>query len=182
METLKNIVGALLFAIFINVLGFQYLFGDIEFHEPKQISVKLELPDLDPLYNIPYVEYGNPELICMAENIFYEARNQSDRGMQAVGLVTLNRVKHVRFPDTVCDVVYEPSQFSWTLYNVTIDLHNPIERKAWHKALEIAYAVLNQKVNNDLLGVTHYHATYVNPQWGKHQVAQIDDHVFFYSN
>jgi spore germination cell wall hydrolase CwlJ-like protein len=33
------------------------------------------------------------ELICLATNIYWEARNQSFAGQIAVGLVTINRVR-----------------------------------------------------------------------------------------
>lgn len=35
--------------------------------------------------------------------------------MKAVAIVTINRVKNSKFPGTICDVVYQPKQFSWTL-------------------------------------------------------------------
>ena len=38
--------------------------------------------------------YINPdELTCLADNIYFEARNQGTAGWQAVAAVTLNRVK-----------------------------------------------------------------------------------------
>lgn len=178
MKTIKNVIGGLLFAIFINALGYQYLFGDIEY-PPNSVTVPIKLPERESLFDLPHVHMDDPELLCMAENIFHEARNQSLEGMQAVGFVTLNRVNHVRFPNSICKVVHEPKQFSWTMLNVSINLNNPIERAAWEQSIKVAYSVINHKVENGLFGVTHYHATYVNPQWGKVQVVQIDDHVFF---
>ena len=45
------------------------------------------------------------EVRCLAENIYFEARNQSIPGQIAVALVVLNRVEHPNFPNTVCGVV-----------------------------------------------------------------------------
>ena len=45
------------------------------------------------------------EISCMADNIYFEARNQGTAGWSAVASVTLNRVKDKRFPNTVCEVV-----------------------------------------------------------------------------
>ena len=45
------------------------------------------------------------EVKCLAQNIYWEARNQSIQGMYAVADVTLNRVKDKRWPSTVCEVV-----------------------------------------------------------------------------
>ena len=39
---------------------------------------------------------------CLADNMYFEARNQSWRGIIAVGMVTLNRVSDHRFPDILC--------------------------------------------------------------------------------
>ena len=45
--------------------------------------------------------------MCMALNIYHEAKNQSMLGQIAVGQVVMNRVADSRFPDNVCDVVTE---------------------------------------------------------------------------
>ena len=44
-------------------------------------------------------------LMCMALNIYHEARNESTAGQLAVGQVVMNRVFDDRFPNTVCGVV-----------------------------------------------------------------------------
>ena len=47
------------------------------------------------------------EVECLALNIYHEARNQPTVGKLAVAQVTMNRVKDVRFPNTICGVVYQ---------------------------------------------------------------------------
>src|SRR6056300_583226 len=47
------------------------------------------------------------ETMCLAENVYFEARNQGTAGKLAVIAVTLNRVEDERFPDTICGVVKE---------------------------------------------------------------------------
>ena len=44
-------------------------------------------------------------LMCLAFNIYHEARSQSTIGQLAVAQVVMNRVDDDRFPDTVCEVV-----------------------------------------------------------------------------
>jgi spore germination cell wall hydrolase CwlJ-like protein len=60
---------------------------------------------------------NNRELKCLADNIYYEAGNQSTQGKLAVAAVTINRVKSPKFPKSVCAVVYQRTkrvcQFSW---------------------------------------------------------------------
>lgn len=57
----------------------------------------------DPI--IDFNTVNKKEADCLAKNIFFEAGNEPEEGMVAVGLVTLNRVNDGRFRDTVCGVV-----------------------------------------------------------------------------
>ena len=43
--------------------------------------------------------------VCLAMNVYHEARNQSFIGQVAVAQVVMNRVHDTRFPDDVCEVV-----------------------------------------------------------------------------
>ena len=54
------------------------------------------------------------EIRCLSDVIYFEARSESVIGRQAVGNVVFNRMNDSRFPNTVCKVVYQPRQFSWT--------------------------------------------------------------------
>ena len=45
------------------------------------------------------------EKSCLAEAMYFEARDQGWRGMLAVGIVIQNRVRDPRYPETVCAVV-----------------------------------------------------------------------------
>ena len=40
-------------------------------------------------------------------NVFHEAKNQSVEGQIAVAEVVMNRVADTRYPNTVCEVVYQ---------------------------------------------------------------------------
>ena len=44
-------------------------------------------------------------VMCLALNLYHEARGESLAGNLAVGFVTMNRVADPRYPDTVCGVV-----------------------------------------------------------------------------
>ena len=45
------------------------------------------------------------EIYCMAEAIYFEARNQNLIGQIAVAIVVRNRMRDKRYPSTACDVV-----------------------------------------------------------------------------
>lgn len=118
------------------------------------------------------------DLMCLALNIYWEARNQSVAGQLAVAQVTLNRVLDRRYGDDVCDVVYQHKQFSW-YWDGKSDVPN--ENKAWERALLIASAALDGSGHVELQGVTHYHAVYSKPYWKDSmvRVTTIDDHIFY---
>lgn len=176
MNTIKNISAFLLFSIFINAFGYIYLGG---FSLDTQVAeTTVELPNIPSLYTKLAV-VDEDDLICLAENVYHEARGQSTEGRLAVAFVTMNRVNHARYPDTVCGVVYQPSQFSWTAQKPVVDFGNVIERKAWDEIVELSRGVLDGTHYNNMYGITHYHATYVNPVWAENAVVQIDDHVFY---
>lgn len=106
------------------------------------------------------------ELLCLAAAIFFEARGEPHTGQELVAEVVMNRVKHERFPDTVCDVVYEDKQFSFTHDGLSDDPKEytaPKDTKMYHKSLILAQDYLD----GYRLGSTstHYHTTYVAPFW-----------------
>ena len=132
-------------------------------------------------------------LMCLAFNIYHEARNESMLGQIAVGQVVMNRVWDKRFPDTVCEVVTEAvtykgtkkpvlhkCQFSWYCDGAKDDVNK--DSKAWRYALEYASIVLSGRIVLDVTeGATHYHATYVRPAWArtKTRTTRIDRHIFY---
>ena len=142
---------------------------------------------------------------CLATNIYHEARGESYAGKVAVANVTMNRVKSSKFPNTICEVVYQSQmrenwkgeevpkrnkcQFSWycdgksdDIVLVTTDGNVIKERMiAW----EMSQLVANQSVRGNLIditdGSTHYfNSELANPYWASayKQVVQIDSHSF----
>ena len=144
-------------------------------------------------------------LICMATNIYHEAGNQSMIGQMAVGQVVLNRVADKRFPNTICEVVYQgPTRESWKTKQ-TPDLNDaeyypirhrcqfswycdgrsdePKDKKTYERLLTIATSIVYNKINFiDITdGATHYHADYVKPAWAKvkTRTTRIGNHIFY---
>jgi|TARA_B100001094_G_C18081793_1_gene745588 spore germination cell wall hydrolase CwlJ-like protein len=117
---------------------------------------------------------------CMAANIYHEARGEPDEGQYAVAHVVMNRAAHEQFPDTVCDVIFQPKQFSWTH---TIKDPRPREYEAWKKAQRIAKDVLYGKSEDNTFESIYYHADYVNPWWSKadgmNMTRTIGSHIFY---
>lgn len=129
---------------------------------------------------------------CLAQNIYFEARNQDLRGQIAVGLVTLNRVKSKHYPNSICDVVWQQAtdkntgrltaQFSWTLDGKTDTI---LDKEAYDKIKRIAGAMIAGARLNNIVdfthGATHYHADYVTPYWmaTMAKTVKVGMHIFY---
>ena len=139
-------------------------------------------------------EHLTDEMVCMACNIYHEARNEPPLGQYAVGLVTVNRVLSDRFPNTICGVVWQApysrqrgrrvAQFSWTLDGRPDDIY---DSEAWNYCMFLASFVIdiyqrdNYHTYDIVDGALFYHADYVSPSW-RHNlqfVAKIGRHLFY---
>lgn len=117
-------------------------------------------------------------LLCLALNVYHEARGEPFAGQMAVAQVTLRRAQ---FDERkVCKVVVAPRQFSWTNKRQP----KPTERAAWGRAVLAAKKALlwAKGVGPDHSnGATHFHARYVKPYWSRvgTRVAVIGGHYFY---
>ena len=116
------------------------------------------------------------QLYCGAQNIYHESRGESNLGQIAVAHVVRNRVESPKYPNTVCEVVWQPKQFSWT-HDGRSD--EPKDRKAFVKAVWL-HLIANMK--NDITdGALNFYAhKKVTPSWAseKEVVALIGNHTF----
>ena len=147
-----------------------------------------------------YTESSNPELYCLALNIYHESRSDNLAGRFAVADVVLNRVQDTRYPKTICEVVKQGPiskwwkeekgkevpvrnrcQFSWYCDGKSDEPKSP---QSWRQAQEIAYhLVVNNQFRGITEGATHYHATYVDPSWNRSmiEIGRIGEHIFYKS-
>ena len=133
----------------------------------------------------------NPQVWCLAQNIYYESRGSNLADMAAVADVVLNRVNDARYPDSICGVVQQgpvgsnglpkrnQCQFSWWCDGKS---DYPTNKDSWIKAQEIAYNMMFYKEYRGITeGATHYHANYVKPKWARELqlIGRIGDHIFY---
>jgi spore germination cell wall hydrolase CwlJ-like protein len=122
------------------------------------------------------------ELLCLAAAIFFEARGEPHTGQELVAEVVMNRVEHERFPDTVCGVVYEHKQFSFTHDGLSDD---PKEYTALEdvRMADKSLILAQDYLDGYRLGSTstHYHTTYVAPFWKDDFKVDglFGDHIFY---
>ncbi len=112
------------------------------------------------------------QTICLAQNIYHEARGEVINGQIAVSNVVLNRVESKQFTNDICSVVYQRNQieiidkvlkflripafcqFSWTCDLNTNDSYSDLE--SWKNSLTLAQKIILD--SDDLTnGATHYY-------------------------
>ena len=144
----------------------------------------------------PIVEFrlDQTTVECLALNLYHEARGEGAEGKLAVAHVTLNRVNHSRYPNTVCEVVYQAKV--WTNSNgesfpIRDKCHfswycdgrddTPRDYQTWGKSVSLAVQVLLGETQDPTEGATHYYnPNKVDPYWSDsyQQVASIGNHLF----
>ena len=157
----------------------------------------------------PQEDSFDTELQCLAQNVYFEARNQSIAGMYAVGHVVLNRINSDEFPRsvdgkistkeqrqpesaTVCSIVKDAKldsnknpiknmcQFSWYCDGEPEVI---TDNESWELAEEIAHDLLIDRYYEfDFTGgALYYHADYVSPEWRNSykKTIQILDHIYY---
>ena len=102
---------------------------------------------------------------CIVQNIYHESHGEDALGQAAVAHVTLNRVRSPAYPDSVCDVVWQPGQFSWTEDGQSDRM---TDLDAIGKAVDIALAASRGKIKDPMGGALYYYAhDKVRPCWSK---------------
>ncbi len=162
------------------------------------ILISLMIPQPEPkVIKVPVVQYVEKPVVvkkpvylnrhdkqqiqCLAENAYFEAGNQSKKGMIAVTNVVMNRVKDKRFPGTPCGVVNQKArgvcQFSW----VCEGGKRVRDWALFQKARNVAEQVYLRNVGDVTGGAKFYHADYVRPRWAYvfDRTKKIGDHIFY---
>ena len=125
--------------------------------------------------------------VCLALNIYFEARSEPIGGQVAVAQVTMRRAEQNK--DKVCEVVLAHKQFSWLNGKtkkkdmmVLAAFEQPKDKKAWKQAKKTADLVLRKKVWDHSNGAAFYHTKKVKPKWNYKKlvkVAVIGNHIFY---
>ena len=158
------------------------------------VEQSVEVPEIENDISVAVeieTEYQQ-QLSCLSLNIYHEARSESKLGQEAVGLVTMNRVYDERYPDTVCDVVYQSHvdskgrpkrnrcQFSWYCDGKSDKIHDIV---AYNEIEELSASILESYgIERDITdGAVMYHASYVKPYWASsyERTSRVDSHIFY---
>jgi spore germination cell wall hydrolase CwlJ-like protein len=110
-------------------------------------------------------DLSEDDLECLVRNVYHEARSEDVLGQAAVAHVTLNRVRSPAYPDSVCGVVWQRDQFSWTNDGKSDRM---MDLDAIGKAVDVALAASRGKIEDPTGGALHYFAhRKARPNWAK---------------
>ena len=129
-------------------------------------------------------------LMCLAMNIYHEARGEPLVGRIAVAQVVVNRANSVQFPNTICEVVKQGKyynnqpikykcQFSWWCDGKSDKV---TDQQEWEKAVNLAQKVLLEDIPDVTENALYYHTIDVSPYWAPHyqKIATIENHIFYH--
>lgn len=143
--------------------------------EPALPSEADSLAELVEAQTIP--ESLDSEMQCLAGTVYFESKGESLTGQLAVARVVINRVRSGRFPDSICGVVHQPSQFSFVRGGRMPDVN--MSSRSWRRAVAIAQIAMADAWDSKVEGALYFHARRVSPGWNRVRMASIDNHVFY---
>lgn len=112
---------------------------------------------------------------CLTEAIYHESRSEPFKGQLYVGYVIKNRVESDRWPDSYCEVINEPYQFSY------VKGAGMFELDALEVAKEASYMVMTTPAPIPM-NVYYYHTIHVRPAWDYNKLDVYDtvgSHKFY---
>jgi spore germination cell wall hydrolase CwlJ-like protein len=165
------------------------------------ISFPIEVSEL-PIENVNSIEKINEtfevkyekidaidqEIYCLTEALYFESRSLPEKGQAMVAMVIINRTKSKKFPNTICEVVRQPSKnpklpkhcaFTYFCNGLPeiVDDH-----LAWDKALQIAHKAIRGDYKR-LTSADHYTRCDLTISWQKEMKLVNSDsvHCFYKS-
>ncbi|UOF02455.1 cell wall hydrolase [Bdellovibrio reynosensis] len=116
---------------------------------------------------------------CLLCNCYHETRGESRDGMVAVAKVVLSRADSGVFPSSVCGVIYQPYQFSWTQDRIRNNINaTTVDDK---KALNECKGAITTANNEGANGVLYYYnPSIASPAWARqfNDCGPLGNHVF----
>ena len=150
---------------------------------PSEESLEARVHDATSLHELvgdmPIADELSPDMKCLAQAVYFEARGDPLSGQLAVARVVIYRTASGLYPSDYCSVVTQRAQFSF-VKGGRIPQADETSR-AWLRAKAIAQIAHQDLWECEADDALYFHATYVNPRWArrKTQLARIDTHVFY---
>lgn len=119
--------------------------------------------------------HTNKEIACLVKNAYNEARGEGEKGVQLVTQVVLNRARIDG--KGICEVIYEPGQFSW----VSAPLAVSDEFNKESKPLIVAMYTGKKRLSKKYRNIYYFHKKGLRRVWTKGLRLTIahKSHVFY---
>lgn len=135
-----------------------------------------------PIVNMDNLDNMN-NIACLSQAVYGEAGNQSFEGKIAVAHVIINRTRDLKFPDSICKVVRQKSQFNYIASIKYIKESNKGENKQLLDSVEASLRAFNGEISDPTFGSLYF----INPKiatatgWLRplRKTASIGDHTFY---
>ena len=139
-------------------------------------SLSTTTPPRHPVPRRMTVKRPTNATLCLAQGLFFEAGTESLEGLQAVAATVFNRTEQDQYASSICGVVYQPYQYSWTAF------HTNWTRRPPAPFMQMAKTFLQERQTlQEEYPVTHFHRIDVTPAWSKtlEYVITIGAHKFY---
>lgn len=131
---------------------------------------------------------SNKEYRCVVRNLYHEGRGEGLIGQGYIVKTVLNRVRDTKHPHSVCSVIYQNKQFSWTHQIPKHKQQVPQKTTSEKELLKKIEVVSTVVIYLDRLGVDFtqgsqfYHSIKIKPNWDYNKLERtetIGNHVFY---
>lgn len=131
---------------------------------------------------------NNNEYSCVVRNLYHEGRGEGLVGQAYIVKTVLNRVRDTKHPHSVCKVIYQNKQFSWTHQIPKHKQRVPSKTTSEKELLKQLEALSTVVIWLDRLGwdftqgSQFYHSVNVKPRWDYTKLEKtevIGNHVFY---
>lgn len=126
------------------------------------VSPNSVLAKLPPSFDCN-IKAGSSEEQCMVCNCYHESRGESAKGQESVYRVVYSRQINEHFPNTVCGVITQPSQFSW--YNPSAGKRSNILKVSDTSVQKCAQTLAATQKYRGTWYSSNFHTTSVSPGW-----------------
>ena len=133
------------------------------------------VPSVLPVIPPPPVRPSS-SVLCLAQTMFFEASIEPMAGIQAVAATVFNRSDQSSWPSAICDVIYQPYQYSWTLIGSNWSRRPPQE------FIDLAKTyIANRAILIHMYNATHFHRVDITPAWASslEYVGTYGSHAFY---
>ncbi|MGL5014436.1 MAG: cell wall hydrolase [Bacteroidales bacterium] len=131
---------------------------------------------------------NNNEYRCLLRAVWHESRGEKFKGKLWTAKTILNRTRSERFPQSICKVVYQKYQFSFThqipMNKQYVRPKTELEKQTFRQ-VELASFI---SIWADRLGIDftdnskYYHTTRIKPRWNYNKLEKVQtvgSHVFY---